>query len=109
MEKPLMYRKRYIPDEIKSLNDDEILFINDEVIVTRWKTFKPKKEFSNGISYTFLNRGYKISKFMNDSGETVYYYCDIINSEFQKEKKHLDIYGSACGRKNISRRICGGR
>ena len=34
MEKPLMYRKRYIPDEIKSLNDDEILFINDEVIVT---------------------------------------------------------------------------
>ena len=86
MEKPLMYRKRYIPDEIKSLNDDEILFINDEVIVTRWKTFKPKKEFSNGISYTFLNRGYKISKFMNDSGETVYYYCDIINSEFQKEK-----------------------
>ena len=49
MEKPLMYRKRYIPDEIKSLNDDEILFINDEVIVTRWKTFKPKKEFSNGI------------------------------------------------------------
>ena len=59
MEKPLMYRKRYIPDEIKSLNDDEILFINDEVIVTRWKTFKPKKEFSNGISYTFLNRGYK--------------------------------------------------
>ena len=63
MEKPLMYRKRYIPDEIKSLNDDEILFINDEVIVTRWKTFKPKKEFSNGISYTFLNRGYKISKF----------------------------------------------
>ncbi len=23
---------------------------------------------------------------MNDSGETVYYYCDIINSEFQKEK-----------------------
>lgn len=86
MEKPLLYRKRYIPLEIKSLNDDEILLVTDDVIVTKWNTFKPKKEFSKGISYTFLNEGYKISKFMKDNGETVYYYCDIINSEYQKEK-----------------------
>ncbi len=86
MEKPLLYRKRYIPLEIKSLNDDEILLITDDVIVTKWNTFKPKKEFSKGISYTFMNEGYKISKFMKDNGEVVYYYCDIINSEYQKEE-----------------------
>lgn len=86
MEKPLLYRKRYIPLEIKSLNDDEILLVTDDVVVTKWNTFKPKKEFSKGVSYTFLNEGYKISKFMKDNGETVYYYCDIINSEYQKEK-----------------------
>lgn len=86
MEKPLLYRKRYIPLEIKSLNDDKILLVTDDVIVTKWNTFKPKKEFSKGVSYTFLNEGYKISKFMKDNGETVYYYCDIINSEYQKEK-----------------------
>ena len=86
MEKPLLYRKRHIPLEIKSLNDDEILLVTDDVIVTKWNTFKPKKEFSKGVSYTFLNEGYKISKFMKDNGETVYYYCDIINSEYQKEK-----------------------
>lgn len=86
MEKPLLYRKRYIPLEIKSLNDDEILLVTDDVIVTKWNTFKPKKEFSKGVSYTFLNEGYKISKFMKDNGETVYYYCDIIKSEYQKEK-----------------------
>ena len=86
MEKPLLYRKRYIPLEIKSLNDDEILLVTDDVIVTKWNTFKPKKEFSKGVSYTFLNEGYKISKFMKDNGETVYYYCDIINSEYQTEK-----------------------
>ena len=86
MEKPLLYRKRYIPLEIKSLNDDEILLVTDDVIVTKWNTFKPKKEFSKGVSYTFLNEGYKISKFMKDNGETVYYYCDIIHSEYQKEK-----------------------
>lgn len=86
MDKPLLYRKRYIPLEVKSLNDDEILFADDEIIVTKWKTFKPKKDFSNGISCTFINDGYKISKFMNENGELVYYYCDIIKSEYQKDE-----------------------
>ena len=66
MDKPLLYRKRYIPLEVKSLNDDEILFADDEIIVTKWNTFKPKKDFSNGISCTFINDGYKISKFILD-------------------------------------------
>ena len=79
MDKPLLYRKRYIPLEVKSLNDDEILFADDEIIVT-------KKDFSNGISCTFINDGYKISKFMNENGELVYYYCDIIKSEYQKDE-----------------------
>ena len=86
MDKPLLYRKRYIPLEVKSLNDDEILFADDEIIVTKWNTFKPKKDFSNGISRTFINDGYKISKFMNENGELVYYYCDIIKSEYQKDE-----------------------
>ena len=86
MDKPLLYRKRYIPLEVKSLNGDEILFADDEIIVTKWNTFKPKKDFSNGISCTFINDGYKISKFMNENGELVYYYCDIIKSEYQKDE-----------------------
>ena len=86
MDKPLMFRRRYMPQETKSLNDDEILFMSDEMIVTRWNTFKPKKEFSKGISCTFMNRGYKISRFMKDNGELVYYYCDIIHSDYDSEK-----------------------
>ena len=86
MDKPLMFRRRYMPQETKSLNDDEILFMSDEMIVTRWNTFKPKKEFSKGISCTFMDRGYKISRFMKDNGELVYYYCDIIHSDYDSEK-----------------------
>ena len=86
MDRPLLYRKRYIPLEVKSLNDDEILLADDNIIVTKWNTFKPKKDFSNGISCTFINEGYKISKFMKDSGELVYYYCDIIHSDYQREQ-----------------------
>ena len=85
-DKPSMYRKRYIPDEIKFLEKDEILYMSDEVIVTKWDTFRSKKNFSNGISCTFVNKGFKISKFMDNNGKLVYYYCDIIHSDYYKDE-----------------------
>ena len=85
-DRPSMYRKRYIPYEIKSLEKDEILYMSDEVIVTKWDTFRPKKNFSNGISCTFANKGFKISKFMDNNGKLVYYYCDIIHSDYYKDE-----------------------
>ena len=85
-DRPSIYRKRYIPDEIKSLEKDEILYMSDDVIVTKWDTFRPKKNFSNGISCTFVNKGFKISKFMDNNGKLVYYYCDIIHSDYYKDE-----------------------
>lgn len=86
MEKPKMFRKRFVPEEIKSLEKDEILYMDDHLIVTKWDTFKPKEEFVSGISYTFVNEGYKISKFMDSDGNLVYYYCDIIHSDYFPEE-----------------------
>ena len=85
-DQPSMYRKRYIPDEIKSLEKDKILYMSDDVIVTKWDTFRPKKNFSNGISCTFVNKGFKISKFVDNNGKLVYYYCDIIHSDYYKDE-----------------------
>ena len=65
---------------------DEILYMSDDVIVTKWDTFRPKKNFSNGISCTFVNKGFKISKFMDNNGKLVYYYCDIIHSDYYKDE-----------------------
>lgn len=84
MHKPTLYRKRFIPNEKINLKDDEILFINDEVIVTKWKALKQRNDFTNGISVYFLKKGYKVSKFMNDLGELVYYYCDIIDTVYNE-------------------------
>lgn len=86
MDKPMMFRKRFVPDEIKSLEKDEILYLTNDIIVTKWDTFKPKKEFTNGISCTFMNEGFKISKFMDSKGKLVYYYCDIIHSDYYLEE-----------------------
>ncbi len=82
MDKPKMLRKRYIPNEIVDISRDEILFIDENLIVTKWKTIKPRNDFSHGVSFTFINIGIKISKFFDKSGTFLYWYCDIINIEY---------------------------
>lgn len=79
-----LYRKRLIPLECVHLKDDEILFQDEERIITRWTTLRPKSEFSHGVSYYCLSEGWKISKFYKDNQELAYIYCDIIDSTYDK-------------------------
>ncbi len=86
MGKPRLYRKRFFPMETIELKDDMILYQDDAMLVTKWKVFRTKEQFSQGISCYFLEKGYKVSKFMNDVGELVYYYCDIIDTMYDPEE-----------------------
>ena len=63
--------------------------MNDEVIVTKWNALKPKKDLHHGYSCYFLNRGFKVSKFYAADNSLLYYYCDIVNYEFNKEENSL--------------------
>ncbi|MCR5108521.1 MAG: DUF402 domain-containing protein [Lachnospiraceae bacterium] len=80
-----LFRKRIIPPECIPLKDDEILFIDDKIIVTRWNTLKPKTDLHHGLSCYFLNEGYKVSKFMKKDGSLLYWYCDIVEHVFDPE------------------------
>lgn len=82
MSYPALYRKRFIPDEIVNLKNDKIIFKSDSLIKTQWQVIKPRDDFSKGISWYFLERGFKISKFFKNSGELHYIYCDIIEFEY---------------------------
>jgi len=73
-----IYRQRYLPKELLWLKDDEILLHDDEVIVTRWRSIKPRLDFSHGRSCYFLHRNYKISQFFDQNDLLLYYYCDIV-------------------------------
>lgn len=81
-----MYRKRFIPDEIIDISGDEVLERNNNIIVTRWKPIKPRDDIGGGISYTFLKKGYKISKIFDNDGNFIYWYCDIIEYTYDEEK-----------------------
>lgn len=81
-----MFRKRLIPDECVELKEDEIIYQDEEKIVTKWKTLRPREDFSHGYSCYYLKEGYKISKFLKGNGELKCWYCDIIKSEWKAEE-----------------------
>ncbi len=75
----ILYRKRIIPDECLLLKDDKILYMDSSVIVTSWRAIHPKPSLSSGFSCYYLDRGYKVSKFLRDDGSPRFWYCDIVD------------------------------
>jgi predicted RNA-binding protein associated with RNAse of E/G family len=82
---PELYRKRLIPNECIHLKDDEIVYSDENYLITRWRTLKPKAEFSHGISLYCIENGWKISKFFDSGNKLTYIYCDIIDTEYDKK------------------------
>ena len=68
MSLPILYRKRIIPDECIALKDDVILYIDDEIIVTKWNVLNPRTDFTHGYSCYFLSKNIKVSKFLKENG-----------------------------------------
>lgn len=84
MKKPVILRRRYIPSEVVDISGDELLFRSDILLVTRWSAIKPRADIQGGISFTFLDRGYKLGRFYDRDGRFLYWYCDIIEVEYEQ-------------------------
>ena len=84
-----LYRKRLIPDECILLKDDIILKADDDHILTRWNTLKPKKILHHGDSCYYLNKGVKVSRFYTEDNFLICWYCDIVSYEWNDEKSTL--------------------
>lgn len=76
--KLMLYRKRFIPNEVKPLKDDNILYLDDTIIITSWTTLKPRTDFASGISVYYRKEGFKISRHYDTNGNFTRWYCDII-------------------------------
>lgn len=73
-----LYRKRFIPEELKLLRDDKILYADDDLIITSWNTLKPRSDFATGVSAYYRKEGFKISRHYGLDGTFTRWYCDII-------------------------------
>lgn len=85
MQEPILYRNRLIPMESVRLDKDTLLFYDDSLIVTSWDTLRPKADLAYGYSCYYLKRGFKISRLYDHSGQFMYWYCDIIHTDFEKQ------------------------
>ena len=73
-----LYRRRHIPNELTHLKDDRILqYDPGKLLITEWKTLKPRRDFARGVSAFFLDRGIKVSKLFDHEGNLSRWYCDI--------------------------------
>jgi predicted RNA-binding protein associated with RNAse of E/G family len=81
---PVLYRKRLIPDECVRLDDDKVIYRDDDIIVTKWKALHPKPRLDHGYSCYFLKRNYKVSKFLFSDDSLIYWYCDIIDYTYDE-------------------------
>lgn len=86
-----IYRKRLIPAECILLKDDQIVEMTEETVITKWKTLNPKAAFSHGASCYFLKDGIKVSKFYREDGTLLYWYCDIVDYDYQVESNTLTV------------------
>jgi len=86
MDNMVLFRKRLIPDENILLNKDTVLYANDDIIITGWKTIRPRNDIENGYSLYLINEGLKISKFLRSDGSLCKWYCDIVEFYIDKEK-----------------------
>lgn len=80
-----IYRKRLIPDECIHLKSDQVLYKSETRLLTSWDTLRPKSEFARGLSLYLIDKGWKISKFYDAENQFVYWYCDIIKTNYTKE------------------------
>ena len=85
MDNIRLFRKRFIPEEIIELKNDNIIHFKDNIIITKWDVLKPRHDINNGISAYFINDGIKVSKIFNENGILVYWYCDIIETIYNNK------------------------
>jgi predicted RNA-binding protein associated with RNAse of E/G family len=86
MDEVKLYRRRFIPDEKILLKDDVIISLDEKRVVTKWNVLTKRHDFTHGSSCYFIDKGWKISKFLDENDNLVYWYCDIIETERNEEE-----------------------
>jgi uncharacterized protein len=91
MTAPLLYRRRFIPNELVYLKDDIILLLEENLIITKWDTLHPRNDICRGVSAYYLDKGFKVSKIYDKNDMVVYWYCDIIQTKKDAQKNTVTI------------------
>ncbi len=81
-----------MPFEKVDLSSDTLLFRDDRYIITEWEPIKKRNDISFGISCVFIEHGWKISAMMDQNKSIKYWYCDIIDIDYDNENDTYYLY-----------------
>ncbi len=77
-EKIALFRRRFIPNELTYIGEDEIVSFDEETIKTKWKMLSPHELYSGGESTYFRKKNLKVSAFFDKAGKFALWYVDIV-------------------------------
>ncbi len=77
-EKIALFRRRFIPNELTYLGEDEIISFDEETIKTKWKMLRPHEFYSGGESTYYRKKNLKVSAFFDKAGNFALWYVDIV-------------------------------
>ena len=60
-------------------------------MITKWNTIHPREDIARGISFTYLKKGFKISKIFDKNNKFVFWYCDIIEVIIDDENNIITV------------------
>ncbi|BCS81761.1 DUF402 domain-containing protein [Anaerocellum diazotrophicum] len=81
-----LIRKRFYPEEEIDISSDQIVYLGEQVLVTKWLPIKKREDIKWGASCIYFDKGIKISKVYGNDDRLIYTYCDIINTRKDEEK-----------------------
>lgn len=81
-----LIRKRFYPEEEIDISSDEIVYMDDDVLITKWLPIKKREDIKWGASCVYLKKGIKISKIFDYNDRLLYTYCDIIDTHIDNDK-----------------------
>lgn len=79
-------RKRFYPEEEIDISSDKIVYMDDDVLVTKWLPIKKREDIKWGASCVYLKKGIKISKVFDHNDRLLYTYCDIIDTHIDNDR-----------------------
>lgn len=79
-----LYRKRFIPEEVVDISKDQVVYEDDEVLVTKWLPIRERDDIGSGISYVMKKEGIRINKMFDGEGTFLYWYCDMIDYKYHE-------------------------
>lgn len=89
---PRIYRVRYIPSETVDLSSDVLRYRDEHYLITDWTPIKPRNDIAFGVSCVFLQQGWKISAILDREKKLKYWYCDIIEVEYDEATDTYHLY-----------------